>query len=120
MKDYLKFLKADYWDRELRFGIFKYGDDKVICKFFIEEAIYTYYFVTNTRTEDMERLYQTDKFSKMSKERIIKSFGEEFYDKYKKGNLTIKYLRNIEKNMSCKVRKVIAELNNIDLEDSKI
>lgn len=120
MKDYLKFVDANLWDKELRFGIFKYGEDKIICKFFLEEGVCKDYFVTSTRTENMEKLYSSKKFSQMSKKKITQNFGEEFYERYKSGTLTIKYLRNIEKNISSKVRKVLAELDTIDLEDSKI
>lgn len=117
MKDYLKFVDAYYWDKNLRFGIFKYGDDKIICKFFLEEGAWTDYFVTSTRTLCMEKLYQSDKICKMSKEKIIKNFGEEFYNRYKTDRLTIKYLRNVEHNMSRKVRKVLSEVDNITIEN---
>lgn len=117
MKDYLKFVEANYWNKNLQFGAFKYGNDKYICKFFLHEGSYRDYFVTSTRTLNMEKLYETKKFSTMSKDKIIKEFGEEFYNRYKTNKLTIKYLRNVEKNKSRKLREAISEIDNITIEN---
>lgn len=117
MKDYLKFVDAYYWDKNLRFGVFRYGNDKYICKFFLRERPYRNYFVTSTRTLNMEKLYETQKISTMSKNKIIKNFGEEFYNRYKTNGLTIKYLRNVEKNKSRKLRETLSEIDNIEIEN---
>ena len=114
MRGYLEFVDAYYWNKNVRYGVFKY-DGIYIFKFYIKKGPYNYYFVANTSREYIDNVFESKKLSEMKKEDIIKFFGEEFYVRYKSDKLTIKYLQKIEKTKTAKIRRKLAKL-----EDNKI